>query len=322
MPDADLDLLFAAPLPAGRIAFLNADRHPALAGLADRLWCLQDWKPACDRLAAQGLRIGTPGEPVAAAFVRLGRQRQRNLGAIALAASLLAPGGSLRIAGANALGPARYAKDLAARGIGTSATSKGKARRLDAVPGRADFSDWRQAAAPRAILDGAYVSAPGVFAWDRIDAGSAKLAALLPTDLAGRVADLGAGFGFLSKSALEKAPGIAALDAFEADLLAVDCAKANLGMRAAVHWHDVTAGIGEKLYDAVFANPPFHDAIGEDRALGLRFLEVAAAALKPGGRFYLVANRHLPYEKALGTMFKRAERLFEDAAFKIYAASA
>lgn len=322
MPDADLDLLFAAPLPAGEIAFLNADLHPALAAIADRLWCLQDWKPACDRLAAQGLRIETPSKPVAAAFVRLGRQRQRNLDAIALAAALLAPGGSLRIAGVNALGPARYAKDLGAKGLASNATSKGKARRLDLVPGQTDFSDWRQAAAPREILDGAYISAPGVFAWDRIDQGSAKLAALLPSDLVGRVADLGAGFGFLSKSAIAKAPGIAQLDAFEADLLAVACARANLGTSATVHWHDVTAGIGEKIYDAAFANPPFHDSIGEDQALGLRFLEVAANALKPGGRFYLVANRHLPYEKALGTLFKRTERLFEDAAFKIYAAVA
>ncbi len=320
MPDPDLDLLFAPPLPPGEIAFWNADWHPAIAAIAERLWCLQDWKPACDRLAARGLRIGLPREKVAVSLVRLGRQRQRNLGAIASAAALLGPGGLLRVAGSNALGPARYAKDFAALGLQPVAMSKGKARRLDTVPNTVDFSGWRAAAASRAVLDGAYISAPGVFAWDRIDAGSARLASLLPANLVGRVADLGAGFGFLSKSALEKSPGIAHLDAFEADLLAVECAKANLNETATVHWHDVTAGIGEALYDAVLANPPFHDAIGEDRSLGLRFIDVAANALKPGGRLFLVANRHLPYEQKLDARFKRVERLHEGNGFKVYAA--
>uniref|UniRef100_UPI0039818C5F methyltransferase n=1 Tax=Salmonella sp. s54197 TaxID=3159662 RepID=UPI0039818C5F len=42
---------------------------------------------------------------------------------------------------------------------------------------------WRALDAPRAIADGRFVSRPGVFAWDRLDAGSALLAAHLPADL-------------------------------------------------------------------------------------------------------------------------------------------
>ena len=33
--------------------------------------------------------------------------------------------------------------------------------------------------------------------------------------------------------------------------------------------------------------------------VGRRFIAVAAESLKPGGRLYLVANRHLPYEACL-----------------------
>jgi 16S rRNA (guanine1207-N2)-methyltransferase len=325
MADPDLDLLFDAAFAPGHVTFVNADIHAGLNALRSRLTCLQDWKPAADRLAAAGFATGPAQTGAQTALVRLGRQRQRNLGWIATAAATLAPGGTLRIAGANALGPARYAKDLASLGLAVQATSKSKARLLHTVcadPGA--FAAWAADAAPRRVLDGRFVSAPGVFAWDRIDEGSARLAALLPAALAGRVADLGAGFGFLADAVLTLAPAIDRLDAFEADRVALYCAKQNLaryGARADCRWHDVAAGVGTALYHAVLTNPPFHDTLGEDRGLGLRFIEVAATALKPGGTLYLVANRHLPYEKTLAARFKRVERLSEDAAFKIYAAS-
>jgi 16S rRNA (guanine1207-N2)-methyltransferase len=326
MPDADLDLLFDPEIPPGSVLFVNADWHNAMATLGDRLTCRQDWKPAADRLTARKCRMDTPHAPVATALVRLGRQRARNLADIACAAAALVPGGRLRVAGRNEIGPARYAKDLAAIGLVVRATSKGKARRLDAtIEGPLDLAAWVNATAERTILDGRFVSAPGIFAWDRIDAGSAALAALLPRDLSGRVADLGAGFGYLAATALGNAPAILRLDAFEADRPAVRCAAANLsafGARAQVRWHDVTAGVGTAIYDAVLTNPPFHEAHGEDRALGLRFIDVAADALKPGGRLYLVANRHLPYEQKLAARFKRVERLFEGNGFKVYAAFA
>jgi 16S rRNA (guanine1207-N2)-methyltransferase len=324
MADPDLDLLFDAEFPPGDVLFANADWHDGMAALADRLWCLQDWKPAADRLSVRNLRLGAPESKVATALVRLGRQRARNLSAIARALAALGPDGRLHVAGRNEVGPARYAKDLAGLGLVAHATSKGKARRLDAtVEGALDLAAWAAETAARPILDGRFVSAPGIFAWDRIDAGSAALAALLPHDLGGHVADLGAGFGYLSAIVLERSPAIARLDAFEADRPAVRCAAANLsafGARAQVRWHDVTAGIGTALYDAVLTNPPFHDAQGEDRGLGLRFIDAAADALKPGGRLYLVANRHLPYERTLEKRFKLLARLGEGDGFKVYAA--
>ena len=63
-------------------------------------------------------------------------------------------------------------------------------------------AQWRQADAPRPILDGRFLSRPGVFAWNRVDAGSALLAEHLPGDLRGSAADLGAGWGFLADALL------------------------------------------------------------------------------------------------------------------------
>ena len=60
-----------------------------------------------------------------------------------------------------------------------------------------------------------------MFSPDHADPGSRRLAALLPGSLAGRVAgrvaDLGAGWGWLAGTALDRLPGIAELDLYEAE---------------------------------------------------------------------------------------------------------
>lgn len=324
MDGPDLDLLCADGLPGGRLLFLNAAPHRALPSAKDRLTCVQRWKPTADALARTGLATGGIEGRYDAALVRLGRQREVNRAMLAAALEALGPEGELRVAGTNALGAASYAKDLRSLGLAPESRSKAKARVFSVRRGSADPAAWRDLAAPRAIAGTDFVSAPGVFAWDRIDAGSRLLADAIPSDLSGIVADLGAGWGYLAHAALARCPAIVRLDAFEADAVAVDCLRTNLapfGARVRTHWHDVTAGIGNAVCDAAIVNPPFHDAQGEDRALGLRFVAVAADALKPGGRLLLVANRHLAYEAEFRTRFSSAARLHEDAAFKVYLAT-
>jgi 16S rRNA (guanine1207-N2)-methyltransferase len=156
-----------------------------------------------------------------------------------------------------------------------------------------------------------------LFAWDRIDAGTALLLQHLPATLAGRVADLGAGWGALARGVLACA-GVERLDAYEADALAVAAARENLAdPRARVVWHDVAAGLPEAGYDWIVANPPFHDARAADPGVGLAFIAAAAAALAPGGSLALVANRTLPYEAALGARFAAVERVAERDGYKV-----
>ena len=82
------------------------------------------------------------------------------------------------------------------------------------------------------------------------------------------------------------------------------------------HWHDVAAGL-PRACDFVVANPPFHAHDRLDRPeLGQRFIEVAAEALLPGGRLYLVANRHLPYEAALARVFDAVRVLAQADGYK------
>ena len=132
----------------------------------------------------------------------------------------------------------------------------------------------------RPIVGGRFLSRPGVFAWDRIDPASALLAEHLPADLAGRAADLGAGYGYLSRELLERCPKITALDLYEAEQRALALAELNLApppraLPLRFLWRDVTAGI-EPGYDVIISNPPFHTPSRADRPdIGQRFIAVA-----------------------------------------------
>ncbi len=159
---------------------------------------------------------------------------------------------------------------------------------------------------------------PGIFSWDAIDAGSALLRDHLPP-LAGMGADMGAGLGVLSLATLQS-PTVTSLTLIDIDRRAIHAAKRNLtDPRAHFLWADIRAAqnLPQNL-DFVVMNPPFHDAGIEDKTLGHGFIRRAALMLKPDGRCWLVANRHLPYEALLSQCFSRNRMVVDAAGFKIF----
>lgn len=165
--------------------------------------------------------------------------------------------------------------------------------------------------------DGAtFQTAPGAFSADGVDPGSAALADALPADLKGHVVDLGAGWGFLSRAVLHR-PKVTRLDLVEADHAALDAARHNVDdPRAAFHWADALTFTTDPA-DHVVSNPPFHTGRSADPALGQAFIKSAARLLRPKGRLWLVANRHLPYEKSLDETFGVVNVLTETNGFKV-----
>lgn len=183
---------------------------------------------------------------------------------------------------------------------------------------------WLAFDQPRLIESTGMISRPGVFAWDRIDVASKLLSDQLPVDLSGQGADLGAGTGYLAHFVLSRSASVKSMDIYEAEARSLECAKLNLApfeTKAGLtyFWHDVTAGI-RGPYDFIISNPPFHMGREEARALGQAFIEVAAKSMKPKGRFYMVANRHLPYEASLEKHFSEFSVLALQDGFKVFQA--
>ena len=168
------------------------------------------------------------------------------------------------------------------------------------------------AAAPEPWLDWVGPDGPmrtlvGTFAADRLDAGSAALLRALEAvgavgELAGaRVVDLGCGSGVLALRALRA--GAAEVLALDDDLAAVSSTRAVLPGQGAARavWSDLTLDVPEAHgYDVVLTNPPFHVGRRVVAALSAGFVAAAGAALRPGGRLWLVANAALPFERLLG----------------------
>lgn len=164
-----------------------------------------------------------------------------------------------------------------------------------------------------------FMTAPGMFSSEKVDVGSALLAPYLQ-GLKGRVADLGAGWGWLAAQAL--GVGVSEMVLFEAEHMALEAAKQNLNdERVQFNWADVLTLPKQLPFDVVISNPPFHKTRKAEPALGVGFIGAAAKLLKPKGRFLLVANRQLPYERALEAAFRKVNMLAQTNGFKLFEAS-
>jgi 16S rRNA (guanine1207-N2)-methyltransferase len=337
-PESQLDALFLPfaqgelVLPAAaRVLFLRARRGRRLHEWVRPGWlCQQGFRPFADDLERAGLAVGEPctGDRFDQVLVLPPRQREEARAVFACAARHADVGGCVLAAVPNAEGAKSAEADFARLFGPTRSLSKHKCRVFWALMGdRLDrdlLAQWTALEQPRRI-DGGYLSRPGLFSWDRVDPASALLAAHLPGDLHGRLADLGAGYGYLSAQAVARCPAITGVDLYEAQASALGPAQANLDEAVAasgrqvgvrVLWHDVTRGLPHR-YDAIVSNPPFHQGRADLPELGRAFITTAAAALGPGGRLWMVANRHLPYEATLASCFSRVHTVASQEGFKV-----
>ncbi len=326
----------AAALPeAGRILAFHPVAATDLSALPrDRLHVVQPFRPDHDALASAGYAIApdpegaaaadpSPGPPAyAAAVVFLPRARAAARATVARAVRLTG-GGPIVVDGQKTDGIDAMLRDLRPRGRVCDVLSKahGKTFTLLPDPG-ADWAAWEAAGAARPVGQG-LSAAPGGFSADGADPGSQALAAALsalpvtraqggrvPGGPSGRVADLGAGWGYLSRALLDL-PGVTEVHLVEADHGPLALARAALGHdpRTRFHWADATAFAPAEAFDAVVTNPPFHRGRRGDPGLGRAFIAAAGRILRPSGALFLVANRHLPYEAALAAAFAEVSDL-------------
>lgn len=307
-------------LPSDPIGVLNADAQMDLSfATPDMLYLSQGFYPDHAALKQRGFNISVaPEAPVAAAVVMTHRSKPASFDLIAQALALTEPGGLIAVEGPKTDGIESLLKAAKSRfdDVESYAKAHGKLFWFTRPATLPNIAGWH--ARPR-TLDGGFITYPGVFSADGIDKGSALLAAHLPP-LQGRVADLGAGWGYLSRHILQS-DKISALSLIEADHTALDAAKQNIDdPRAEFIWGDATTH-DDTQFDVVVSNPPFH--IGRKAApeLGQRFIARAAQLLAPKGQFWMVANRNLPYEQTLQAHFAQVKTIVQTAGFKMICAS-
>jgi 16S rRNA (guanine1207-N2)-methyltransferase len=293
-----------APTPDSDLSPLAADMCHIITGD----------KPARDQFAALGYACNTaPEGRYGAALVCLPRAKDHARALIAEAASVT--DGPVIVDGQKTDGIESALKACRARSAchGPINKAHGKLFWMDPAP---QMDDWRTGP-PRDIGDG-FVTAPGVFSADGIDPASRALADNLPEGLGAHVIDLGAGWGYLSHRALERSK-IKHIDLIEADHAALACARLNVtDVRAHLHWEDALRWRPDTAADTVLMNPPFHTGRSADPALGRAFIAAAADMLKPSGHLWMVANRHLAYERTLAVHFAEvAEAPGGDTRFKL-----
>lgn len=245
--------------------------------------------------------------------------------------ALLAPGGVLVACGANDAGGKIAASDVKALFGGCNEQSKHHQRLVTARKPANLASQPPWLSQPGIAVDTythiefhgrRYVSQAGVFAHDRVDAGSALLCQHLPAMVGQRVLDLGAGAGILGGWALDA--GAARVDLIDVDAHAVASMRRTFADAQVVRlaWGDVLDGLPwPQQYDVIVSNPPFHAGKQRDDAMVRAFVAIAAQHLVPHGAFWLVANAFLPYRALLSSYFGEVTSVATTPAYQIIRAS-
>ena len=302
LPDAGRVAVFA-PRPGTDLS--------ALRGLSVQV--ITGFRPDHDRFTGKGVDCALAPEghyAVSVVFLPRAKGLAHNL----IAAAAATTDGPVIVDGAKTDGVESVLKACRQRADVSQPLSKahGKLFWFDAASG---FEDWA-APGPQKI-EGGFVTLPGVFSSDGVDPASALLADHLPVKLGARIADLGAGWGYLGARILER-DCVEYLHLVEADHAALECARQNVqDPRAHMHWDDATRWTPPEPLDTVVTNPPFHQSRAIDPTLGQAFIRTAARILKPRGQLFLVANRHLPYEPHMTALFAETREIGGDNRFKI-----
>ncbi|MCP4540373.1 MAG: methyltransferase [Chloroflexi bacterium] len=184
-------------------------------------------------------------------------------------------------------------------------------------------------------VETALVSKPGVFAWDRVDAGSAALVSAMEIEARDRVLDLGCGTGLAGLAAARSASEGHVVLA-DADARAVESARRTLEANGLTNAETLLSDCGSAVldrqfdagrfakhrFDAVITNPPFHQGVGVDYDVACQFVRDAAQALRRGGRLFLVANRFLRYGDLIRETFGNVATAYADNRYHVLTAVA
>jgi 16S rRNA (guanine1207-N2)-methyltransferase len=350
LAEADDPALDAGALGAGAICEWHGWRAVArLGGIAVLPWRSDHLAATAAGLVAIGNGADLTRGSFVQALVRIQKGRAATWSDLAQAWEAVRVGGRVLVTGGNDLGIATWVKRMAevlgqpgevlanhsrarvAAFMRTTAPERlavpPDGQRVPLWPASWPHGDLPSGAAAARLRSAGgvpqIVVPPGVFSQGALDDGTALLLGhLVEEPAAAQVLDLGCGAGHLGLHTLLRWPH-AHTWFVDADARAVAAVQRNLGAeglglgeRGSVLWWDVSEPLPAVGFDLVLCNPPCHAGAGNDHTIALAMFDAAAAALAPGGRLLVVANRQLPYESALGA-FGAVDIPVEREGFKI-----
>ncbi len=320
--DEQVDAAAAARAPAGVVAITNRCDVQALLRARDIDCALSDFD--LGTCFDQG---ESSAEPFDVVVFRVAKEKAVVHHVINTALQRLRPGGWLWLAGEKNDGIRTYV-DKAAAYAGASAQLERDGPRLlggiqrGAEPGEPlddrDYRQWRQLQLTPELN---IWTKPGIFGWQKLDAGSAFLIDHLDTvftEPPQRVLDLGCGYGYLTLMAAKHWPA-SHFTATDNNITAVEACARNL-RAAGIDGEVLCSDAGDTLagpFDVLLCNPPFHAGFDVETDLTEKFLAAAARLLAPGGRALFVVNLFIGLETRAKRHFRRVNMVAANRSFKL-----
>ena len=154
-----------------------------------------------------------------------------------------------------------------------------------------------------------------MFSPKEVDKGSKKLTSIFSTKLFGDVADLGAGWGYLSKEALRLNDNITRVTLFECNYSAYIASKKNIDdMRATFRWASLeNIKKFKPHFDHVICNPPFHSGRPKDIGLLRSFIFHSSRLINRQGSVWMVFVSGVYLESQLKEYFDDVKILYKDS---------
>lgn len=278
---------------------------------------------------------GTPWPPAGPfdfVALRLPRGKEELGMTLHAAASILKPGGTISVFGANDEGIQSVVSPLGELFSGVETVGVGGRCRVlmgrwegDGTGLRSRIEDWRselafdhsELALDHPELPSTWHSYPGVFAHGRLDPGTRLLLDVLPDLPPGaRVLDYGCGSGLVGFMALGKGAGVR-VDLLDVDSIALLAAKENVP-KGRLLLREGFPPREEGTYGAILSNPPFHRGKAEEPGMIEAFVQGAPGLLDRKGLLAFVAQKRLPVEKLLRSLFRDVDILGEDRTYRVW----
>jgi 16S rRNA (guanine1207-N2)-methyltransferase len=161
-------------------------------------------------------------------------------------------------------------------------------------------------------------SGSGVFAQGRLDIGTAVLFRETPPPAAGRVLDLGCGYGVIGLAIAAVVPGatVTGVDVNERAVLLANENAASLGVSDRYTALTPDGVPADATYDEIWSNPPIRIGKAALHSLLLTWL----ARLVPGGRVVMVVGKNLgadSLQRWLGEQGYPTERIASAKGFRV-----